>query len=312
MSGKYATETLAADKGGIGHAAEILRAGGLIAVPTETVYGLAARADSDIAVAKIYEAKGRPSFNPLIVHVPSKRAASTIAEFSPQADALADAHWPGPLTLVLPRRRDARLAAAVTAGLETVALRVPNHPVMREILALVDFPLAAPSANRSGYISPTSAQHVLSSLDGRIDGVIDGGICSAGLESTIVAVRGDGSTQVLRPGPIELTSGTGGTAAKGMIEAPGQLASHYAPGKPLRLDVNRAESDEFFIGYGEVSGDCSLSSSGSLEEAASRLYGCLHLGAASQKRRIAVAPVPEKGIGRAINDRLRRAATPPD
>lgn len=312
MSGKYATETLAADKGGIGHAAEILRAGGLIAVPTETVYGLAARADSDIAVAKIYEAKGRPSFNPLIVHVPSKRAASTIAEFSPQADALADAHWPGPLTLVLPRRRDARLAAAVTAGLETVALRVPNHPVMREILALVDFPLAAPSANRSGYISPTSAQHVLSSLEGRIDGVIDGGICSAGLESTIVAVRGDGSTQVLRPGPIELPSGTGGAAARGMIEAPGQLASHYAPGKPLRLDVNRAESDEFFIGYGEVSGDCSLSPSGSLEEAASRLYGCLHLGAASQKRRIAVAPVPDKGIGRAINDRLRRAATPPD
>lgn len=312
MSGKYATETLAADKGGIGHAAEILRAGGLIAVPTETVYGLAARADSDIAVAKIYEAKGRPSFNPLIVHVPSRRAASTIAEFSPQADALADAHWPGPLTLVLPRRRDARLAAAVTAGLETVALRVPNHPVMREILALVDFPLAAPSANRSGYISPTSAQHVLSSLEGRIDGVIDGGICSAGLESTIVAVRGDGSTQVLRPGPIEFTSGTGGAAARGMIEAPGQLASHYAPGKPLRLDVNRAESDEFFIGYGEVSGDCSLSPSGSLEEAASRLYGCLHLGAASQKRRIAVAPVPDKGIGRAINDRLRRAATPPD
>lgn len=312
MSGKYATETLAADKGGIGHAAEILRAGGLIAVPTETVYGLAARADSDIAVAKIYEAKGRPSFNPLIVHVPSRRAASTIAEFSPQADALADAHWPGPLTLVLPRRRDARLAAAVTAGLETVALRVPNHPVMREILALVDFPLAAPSANRSGYISPTSAQHVLSSLEGRIDGVIDGGICSAGLESTIVAVRGDGSTQVLRPGPIELTSGTGGAAARGMIEAPGQLASHYAPGKPLRLDANRAASDEFFIGYGEVSGDCSLSPSGSLEEAASRLYGCLHLGAASQKRRIAVAPVPDKGIGRAINDRLRRAATPPD
>lgn len=312
MSGKYATETLAADKGGIEHAAEILRGGGLIAVPTETVYGLAARADSDIAVAKIYEAKGRPSFNPLIVHVASKQAARLIAGFSPEADALADAHWPGPLTLVLPRRGGARLATAVTAGLETVALRVPNHPVMREILTLVDFPLAAPSANRSGYISPTCAQHVLSSLDGRIDGVIDGGTCPSGLESTIVAVRRDGSTQVLRPGPIEISSERRGDGATGRIEAPGQLASHYAPGKPVRLDAIRAKQDEFFIGFGRVIGDCSLSSSGSLDEAASRLYGCLHLGAASGMRRIAVAPVPELGIGRAINDRLRRAATPPD
>ncbi|MBX7528254.1 L-threonylcarbamoyladenylate synthase [Qipengyuania vesicularis] len=308
MSGKYATETLQANEGGIARAAELLRDGGLVAVPTETVYGLAARADSDAAVARIYEAKGRPSFNPLIVHVASVEEARRIAEFSPEAEALAAAHWPGPLTLVLPRRRDASLASAVTAGLETVALRMPNHPIMQEILAKSGVPLAAPSANRSGFISPTSAAHVLASLEGRIDAVIDGGNCDAGLESTIVAVRATGEVEQLRPGPIAIAS----RAANRGIEAPGQLASHYAPGKPVRLEVIKAVEDEFYIGFGEVSGDCSLSSTGDLGEAASRLYACLHLAAASDRPRVAVAPIPDEGIGKAINDRLRRAATPPD
>ena len=312
MSGKYATETLAADKGGMARAAEILRAGGLVAVPTETVYGLAARADDVAAVSLIYEAKGRPSFNPLIVHVASMEAARELAEFSPEAETLAQAHWPGPLTLVLPRRPDAKLAETVTAGLETVAIRMPNHPIMREILSAVDVPLAAPSANRSGFISPTTADHVLTSLDGRIDAVLDGGECRAGVESTIAAVRGDGRVEVLRPGPVQLDAGRLAQSDEGKVEAPGQLASHYAPGKPVRLDVIRSVEDEFYIGFGEVRGDCSLSTKGNLEEAASRLYACLHEGAASHKPRIAIAPVPEVGIGRAINDRLRRAATPPD
>ena len=312
MSGKYATETLAADKGGMARAAEILRAGGLVAVPTETVYGLAARADDVAAVSLIYEAKGRPSFNPLIVHVASMEAARELAEFSPEAETLAQAHWPGPLTLVLPRRPDAKLAETVTAGLETVAIRMPNHPIMREILSAVDVPLAAPSANRSGFISPTTADHVLTSLDGRIDAVLDGGECRAGVESTIAAVRVDGRVEVLRPGPVQLDAGRLAQSDEGKVEAPGQLASHYAPGKPVRLDVIRSVEDEFYIGFGEVSGDCSLSAEGNLEEAASRLYACLHEGAASHKPRIAIAPVPEVGIGRAINDRLRRAATPPD
>ncbi len=312
MSGKYATETLAADKSGIIRAAEILREGGLVAVPTETVYGLAARADNEDAVARIYEAKGRPSFNPLIVHVSSIAAAREIAEFTPRAESLAVAYWPGPLTLVLARRRDARLADAVTARLETVALRMPNHPVMRDLLAIVDFPVAAPSANRSGYISPTSVQHVLSSLDGRIDAVVDGGVCSEGLESTIVAVRPDDQTQILRPGPIEISSDGPQRSQSGTIEAPGQMASHYAPGKPVRLDVSLPYPDEFFIGFGEFGGDCSLSPEGNVDVAASRLYSCLHLAAASKKPRIAVAPIPTYGIGFAINDRLRRAATTPD
>lgn len=312
MSGKYATETLGSDKGGLARAAEILRAGGLVAVPTETVYGLAARADGDAAVARIYEAKGRPSFNPLIVHVSSLDAARQLAEFSPEAERLAREYWPGPLTLVLPRRKDAGLAEAVTAGLDTVAIRMPNHPVMRDILNGLDFPLAAPSANRSGFISPTSAAHVLASLDGRIDAVIDGGECERGLESTIIAVRADGSFEQLRPGPLDFESLTREATREGRIEAPGQLASHYAPGKPVRLDVIRHVEDEFYIGFGEVAGDCSLSLEGDLTEAASRLYACLHFAAESDKPRIAIAPVPSTGVGQAINDRLRRAATPPD
>jgi L-threonylcarbamoyladenylate synthase len=304
MSGKNVTEVRLADPEGIAEAARCLESGGLVAVPTETVYGLAARADSAEAVAKIYAAKGRPDFNPLIVHVRWLEQAELYAEFSGEARALAAAHWPGPLTLVLPRRADAGLAAAVTAGLPTVALRAPAHPVMQALLERCDFPLAAPSANRSGFISPTCADHVLASLDGRIDMVLDGGATPAGVESTIVAVRADGSVEELRPGPIQL--GTRGDRTS--IEAPGQLASHYAPGKPLRLNAEWAEPDEFLIGFGAVEGDITLSVSGNLDEAASRLYAALHEAARAPHPRIAVAPVPEEGVGRAINDRLRRAA----
>ena len=311
MSGKYATETLQANESGIARAAAILRAGGLVAVPTETVYGLAARADSEEAVGRIYEAKGRPSFNPLIVHVPTIERAERLAVFSAKARDLAEDYWPGPLTLVLPRREDAGLAARVTAGLPTLALRMPDHPVMSALLEAVDFPLAAPSANRSGFISPTSSKHVLASLDGRIDAVIDGGASEAGLESTILAVRDDGSVDQLRPGPVEVARRNSPSGFAG-IEAPGQLSSHYAPGKPLRLNAGDHGDDEFMIGFADIAGDCTLSGAGDLEEAASRLYACLHLGAASDKPRMAVASIPDRDIGKAINDRLRRAATPPD
>ncbi|MEZ5681046.1 MAG: L-threonylcarbamoyladenylate synthase [Erythrobacter sp.] len=307
MVGKYATETILADAEGIARAAQILRDGGLVAVPTETVYGLAARADSDAAVSRIYEAKGRPSFNPLIVHVHSIAQAERLAEVDDIARELMETHWPGPLTLVLPRRKEAALTAAVTAGLGTVALRMPDHPTMRSLLDGLDAPLAAPSANRSGFISPTQAAHVLASLAGRIDAVIDAGPCEAGVESTIVAIRDGGVIETLRPGPINL----GDTATSENIEAPGQLASHYAPGKPVRLNATQVAPDDFMIGFGAIGGDCTLSSSGNLVEAASRLYACLHEGARSNKFRIAVAPIPEKGVGIAINDRLRRAATPP-
>ncbi|TYC89985.1 L-threonylcarbamoyladenylate synthase [Novosphingobium sp. BW1] len=295
-------------------AGEILRKGGLVAVPTETVYGLAARADRDESVAAIYAAKGRPSFNPLIVHVADLAAAEAIAFLDTRARALAEGFWPGPLTLVLPLREGAPVAAAVTAGLPTVALRCPAHPVMRAVIAETGLPLAAPSANASGGVSPTSAAHVVASLGGRVDAVIDGGPCEAGLESTIVGLREGNRWQILRPGPI-----AAGTLAQVLgcaadpvtsqaIEAPGQLASHYAPGKPVRLDVDAAEADEFHIGFGRVAGDASLSPTGDLNEAASRLYALLHQGAADSRLRIAVAPVPEIGIGAAINDRLRRAA----
>ncbi|MEW4449336.1 L-threonylcarbamoyladenylate synthase [Qipengyuania sp. JC766] len=317
MSSKNATETVAADAGGIARAVAILERGGLVAVPTETVFGLAARADSDEAVTAIYRAKGRPDFNPLIVHVANGEAARELADFPPGAAELMDRYWPAPLTLVLPARSDVRLAPAVTAGLPTVALRSPAHPVMQALLAQCDFPLAAPSANRSGFVSPTSPAHVLRTLDGRIDLVLDGGAdCENGLESTILAIRGDGSWEELRPGPVDLEAlhrdfGRGpllSSSPEGALEAPGQMTSHYAPGKPVRLDALRAEDDEFFIGFGAIAGDVSLSAEGDLATAAASLYACLHRAASSAKPKIAVASVPNEGIGIAINDRLRRAA----
>lgn len=317
MTGNSQASIRPADAAGIAQAAAVLRAGGLVALPTETVYGLAARADSDAAVASIYRAKGRPDFNPLIVHVADLDQAERLAVLDARARCLAEAFWPGPLTLVLPRRAEAGLAAAVTAGLPTVALRCPAHPVMRAVLAAADLPLAAPSANRSGAVSPTRAEHVAASLADKLELILDGGACEAGIESTIVALRAEGGWQVLRPGPVteaEIAALLGGKSdvmtlnAGSAIEAPGQLASHYAPGKPVRLGAAEAAEDEFHIGFGAVAGDVTLSASGDLAEAAARLYAALHEAAAAAQPRIAVAPIPDGGIGQAINDRLRRAA----
>ena len=315
MSGKRSGPLVhSADAAGIAAAAVLLRAGQPVAVPTETVYGLAARADSVPAVAAIYAAKGRPSFNPLIVHIASTEQAEAIAQFDQRARDLAATFWPGALTMVLPLRDGARIAPAVTAGLPTIALRCPAHPVMRAVLAETGVPLAAPSANRSGQVSPTSAAHVAASLAGRIELVLDGGPCEAGLESTIVALREGGSWQLLRAGPItqvqisEVLGCSPDVMTDDRIEAPGQLASHYSPGKPVRLNATAAEVDEFLIGFGAIDGAVSLSPAGDLAEAAARLYECLHLAAAATQPRIAIATVPERGIGAAINDRLRRAA----
>ncbi len=315
MSGKLSDPVVrAADPAGIAAAAELLRTGQLVAVPTETVYGLAARADSEAAVAAIYRAKGRPDFNPLIVHVAGLDQARTIARLDERADLLARHFWPGALTMVLPLRPEARIAPAVTAGLPTIALRCPAHPAMRALLAESGLPLAAPSANRSGGVSPTTAAHVAASLAGRIPLVLDGGACAAGLESTIVALRDNGTWQLLRPGPIDAAqiSAVLGTSPDVMtrpeIEAPGQLASHYSPGKPVRLDAEIGEADEFLIGFGPVAGAVSLSATGDLAEAAARLYACLHKAASAPQPRVAVARIPADGLGAAINDRLRRAA----
>lgn len=313
MSGKDAPLLLPADEAGIALAAERLRAGGLVAVPTETVYGLAARADSEAAVASIYRAKGRPDFNPLIVHVADMAQAERLAVFDRRARVLADTFWPGPFTMVLPLADEAAIAPAVTAGLPTIALRMPAHPAMRAVLAQAGLPLAAPSANRSGGVSPTEAGHVAASLGTGIGMILDGGPCRDGLESTIVALRDSGEWQLLRPGPItqaQITGLLGDAVAitETRIEAPGQMASHYAPGKPVRLDATEQADDEYLIGFGPVAGDISLSPSGDQAQAAARLYACLHHAAAAPHARIAIAPIPDEGIGAAINDRLRRAA----
>lgn len=312
----------------IAEAAALIAKGQPVAVPTETVYGLGADATDAVAVARIYAAKGRPGFNPLIVHVPDLATAETIAMFDPVARALAEAFWPGPLTLVLPLRPDAGIAAPVTAGLKTIALRVPAHRAMRAVLAACGKPLAAPSANASGTISPTRAEHVAASLEGRIPLIIDDGPTEAGLESTIVMTVG--GVRVLRPGPItgEMLSealsrdaaipGSATpsfaipvglrTSPQNKVIAPGQLESHYAPRKPVRLDVKSCEDDEWLIGFGPVAGDDSLSVSGDLTEAAAALFSALFRADAGPKPRIAVAPIPATGLGVAINDRLRRAA----
>jgi L-threonylcarbamoyladenylate synthase len=288
----------------IAEAARLILAGEPVAVPTETVYGLAADATNAEAVARIYGAKGRPSFNPLIVHVSDLAAAEQLGQFSPQAAALAQEHWPGPLTLVVPLRERAGIAPIVTAGLPTIGLRVPAHPAMQALLRAAGRPLAAPSANASGSISPTRASHVLKSLGGRIPLVVDGGPTERGLESTIIAATG-GPLRLLRPGPIEVNA----DALSGdKIEAPGQLASHYAPSKPLRLNATEARPDEYLIGFGAVPGDSTLSPSGDLVEAAEQLFDRLHQADASPKPRIAVAPVPNEALGKTINDRLNRAA----
>lgn len=291
----------------IARAAALLREGGIVAVPTETVYGLAADARDAQAVARIYAAKGRPAFNPLIVHVLDVAAAERIALFDADARALAARFWPGPLTLVLPLRADAGIASLVTAGLTTIAIRVPAHRAMRALLTASGAPLAAPSANASNAISPTRAAHVVASLGAAVPLVIDDGACGAGVESTIVTRR-----TVLRPGPVTaemlarvLPVTTGMTAH---ISAPGQLAVHYAPRKPVRLGAVEAAADEWLIGFGVIEGDDTLSANGDVVEGAARLFDCLHRADASDRARIAIADVPAAGVGAAINDRLARAA----
>jgi len=302
-----------ADDASITAAAQLLHAGQIVAIPTETVYGLAADAQNAEAVAHIYAAKGRPDFNPLIVHVRDRKAAEKLGLFNATAQVLADAFWPGPLTLVLPLKQGAPVARAVTAGLPTIAIRCPNHPVIQALLLKSDLSLAAPSANRSGAISPTRADHVLKGLGGAVPMILDGGPCSAGLESTIVAVRDDG-WQVLRPGPVSATliEQTLGypplSVPMSAIEAPGQMASHYAPSKLVRLNVTVPEKGEYLIGFGAIAGDVNLSATGDLAQAAANLFEALHNADASLATAIAVAPIPHEGIGIAINDRLSRAA----
>lgn len=290
-----------------------LRAGELVAFPTETVYGLGADATNSDAVLKIYETKGRPRFNPLIVHVADLAMAERFVSFSPMARKLAE-FWPGPLTLVLPRRPEAGLSDLVTAGLETVGIRIPAHPLALELIRAAGRPLAAPSANRSGKLSPTTAAQVERSFNGTVP-VLEGGASQAGVESTILAVEGDLVTQ-LRAGAlprdeIEAAIGKPVTVARhdAAIAAPGMLASHYAPNATLRLDAERAEVGETWLGFGPGPAGANLSPSGDLREAARNLFSMLHQldeGAT----RIAVAPIPRRGLGEVINDRLKRAAAP--
>lgn len=305
------TEILAADAPGIARAAELLAAGRLVAFPTETVYGLGADARNGAAVAAIYEAKGRPEFNPLIVHVASRAAAERLGVFPEATEMFLEGGWPEGLTLVVPLREGHGLSPLVTAGLGTVGLRVPMNALAREMLTAFGGPVAAPSANPSGRISATTAAHVLSGLGGRIAAVLDGGATSAGVESTILGFDANRPV-VLREGafevPDDLPRATGGS--EGAVAAPGQLLSHYAPAAPVRLEAVTAEPGEWHIGFGAVPGDVSLSSSGDLREAAARLFAVLHEADAAGVARIAVAPIPDRGLGRAINDRLRRAAAP--
>lgn len=305
------SETIAA-------AAALLRAGRLVAFPTETVYGLGGAATDDTAVARIFEAKGRPSFNPLIVHVPDIAAAETCAVFDDRARAVAAAFWPGPLTLVLPRRDEAGLSRLVSAGLPSVALRVPAHPVAQALLRAAGVPVAAPSANRSGGISPTRAEHVIASLGDRVDMVVDGGPCAVGLESTVLDLTGPQAV-LLRPGgitPAELEAVLGTPVISGSDDpaapkSPGQLLSHYAPDRPVRLNATEARPGEALLGFGPAPGaTLTLSESGDLVEAAARLFAALHALDDARFTGIAVMPVPDNGLGLAINDRLRRAAAP--
>ena len=313
------TQRLQADPEGLARGAGILRSGGLLAFPTETVYGLGGDACNDRAVARIYEAKGRPSFNPLIVHLADLDAVKALVVWSDLAEAAAAAFWPGPLTMVLPLREGAPVSKLVTAGLDSLAVRMPANPVARALLAEFGGPVAAPSANRSGRISPTRAEHVLDTLDGRIEGVLDGGRCDVGLESTILGLAG--KPTLLRPGRIGIDALSQVLGRPVMerkdreqISAPGQLSSHYAPRARVRLNAAEWQEGEARLGFGQTEGDCdlNLSPSGDLVEAAANLFEYLHRLDADGAETIAVMPVPHVGLGIAINDRLSRAAAPRD
>lgn len=313
------TEILAADPDGINRAAQILSASGLVAFPTETVYGLGVDARNGRAVASVYAAKGRPSFNPLIVHVANLDTAKRFASFNDLAHKLAAEFWPGPLSMVLPLAPDHGLSELVTAGLDTVAIRIPQHPIAQGLLHAFDGPIAAPSANPSGRISPTQAEHVIADMTGRIDAVINGGACDVGLESTIVKVDGN-AVALLRAGGVAVEAIE--DALKQCIarpndpdtpQSPGQLQSHYAPNAQVRLNAITLETHEVLLGFGPdcIGAALNLSESGDLIEAAANLFSHLReIDQIAGANSIAICPIPYSGLGFAINDRLKRAAAP--
>jgi L-threonylcarbamoyladenylate synthase len=329
IAAEPATRLLEPDAAGLDAAARMLAAGGLVAFPTETVYGLGADAGNGEAIARLYAAKGRPAFNPLIAHVASAAAARKLARFDAFADRLAAAFWPGPLTLVLPKAGGCPVADLATAGLDSIAVRVPAHPAAAEILRTFSGPVVAPSANRSGNLSPTAAAHVLADLGGRIDLIVDGGATPVGLESTIVACLGEssGAPALLRPGGVPraaiegvlgraLADATAGATGKNAPRAPGMLASHYAPHTPLRLGASEVGASEALLAFGPALAAgaagavkvLNLSARGDPIEAAANLFSHLRALDAAGAKAIAVMPIPHDGLGEAINDRLRRAA----
>jgi len=313
-------QPLAPTPDALARAAETLRSGGLVAFPTETVYGLGADATDDRAVAKIFAAKGRPHFNPLIAHVPDADAAARLVRFDARAERLAARFWPGPLTMVLPRRDDCPVSLLAGAGLSTLAVRVPAHPLALDLLRAAGRPVAAPSANRSGRVSPTTAQHVEADLGDRIDMILDGGACVVGVESTVLDLSGP-QARVLRQGGVaqetleEVLGPLASGGAPGVITAPGMLESHYAPDLPLRLNATAARNNEALLAFGPEEPEgfvetLNLSSSGNLAEAAANVFSYLRRLDRIGLDGIAVMTIPERGLGRAINDRLRRAAAP--
>jgi L-threonylcarbamoyladenylate synthase len=326
MTAPLATRVLPAGAIAAAAAARVLGAGGLVAFPTETVYGLGADATNAQAVARLYEAKGRPAFNPLIAHITDRAAAHALARFNADAERLAAALWPGPLTLVLPKAAGCPVAELATAGLDTIAVRVPSHAVAREILETFGKPVVAPSANRSGHVSPTTAAHVAADLGGRIDLIVDGGATPVGVESTIVACLGEPA--LLRPGGVPraaIERVLGKTLFSGPVAmasddeaplAPGMLASHYAPHTPIRLHAGRIEPGEALLAFGasvpegaeQSRKTLNLSARGDLVEAAANLFSYLRTLDAAGAHAIAVMPIPRDGLGEAINDRLARAA----
>ncbi|MCZ8186674.1 MAG: L-threonylcarbamoyladenylate synthase [Beijerinckiaceae bacterium] len=318
------TEFLTDRPDDLARAGAMLAAGDLVAFPTETVYGLGADATNPEAIARLYAAKGRPRFNPLIAHVASREQALALGDFPPEAEALAEAFWPGPLTLVVPARAGGPVCELARAGLDSVAIRVPDHPVARAVLAAADRPIAAPSANRSGHVSASDARHVAEDLSGRIAAIVDGGATPIGVESTIVGCLG-GMVTLLRPGgipreAIETRLGRPLDTAPADASqplAPGRLSSHYAPRHGVRLNATALHPGEAYLGFGPAKAGgaepvavLNLSRSGDLAEAASRLYGCLRQLDSVPSAGIAVAPLPATGLGEAIQDRLLRAAAP--
>ena len=326
MNVSLKTSVLPANEAAVAAAARFLRDGGLVAFPTETVYGLGADATNAAAIARLYQAKGRPAFNPLIAHVGDLDAARRIGRFDASALLLAEAFWPGPLTLVLPKAADCAVADLATAGLDTVAIRIPAHAIARDILRAFGRPVVAPSANLSGHVSPTIAAHVQSDLEGRIDLIVDGGAVAVGVESTIIGIFDQ--PMLLRPGGLpraDIERVLGRTLQEppedtesdsGQPLAPGMLASHYAPHTKVRLNVDRIEPGEALLAFGlgaisgidEAAAVMNLSARGDLDEAAANLFGFLRALDTRAARAIAVMPIPNDGLGEAINDRLRRAA----